>query len=159
MFSSVKLFYTDTKIKAPIYELLLFHSVAKSHLTLCLSRGLQHARLPCPSLSPGTSQTHVHWVSDTIQSSHLLLQALPLPPLLLTLIFPSIRVFSNESVSLLYQFSLKEYKYKNAYLKHSCLLWSAALSNVSLQSQGSWQELNVCFGSKRLHIKCKSHFQ
>ena len=23
-------------------------------------RGLRHARLPCPSLSPGVSQTHVH---------------------------------------------------------------------------------------------------
>ena len=37
--------------------------------------GLQHARDPCPSLSPGVcSNTHVHWVSDTIQPAH------PLPP-------------------------------------------------------------------------------
>ena len=32
--------------------------------------GLQHARLPCPSLTPGASQTHVHWVRDAIQPSH-----------------------------------------------------------------------------------------
>ena len=32
--------------------------------------GLQHARLPCPSPTPGASQTHVHWVSDDIQPSH-----------------------------------------------------------------------------------------
>ena len=39
------------------------------------------------------TQTHVHWVSDAIQSSH------PRHPLLLPpSIFPSIRVFSNESV-------------------------------------------------------------
>ena len=38
------------------------------------------------------AQTHVHWVSDAIQPSH----PLP-PPLLLLPIFPSIRVFSNES--------------------------------------------------------------
>ena len=39
------------------------------------------------------TQTHVHWVSDAIQQSH------PLHPiLLLPSIFPSIRVFSNESV-------------------------------------------------------------
>ena len=39
------------------------------------------------------TQTHVHWVGDAIQPSH------PLSPLLLLLsIFPSIRVFSNESV-------------------------------------------------------------
>ena len=31
------------------------------------SHGLQHARLPCPSLSP---LTHVHWVDDAIQPSH-----------------------------------------------------------------------------------------
>ena len=38
------------------------------------------------------TQTHVHWVSDVIQPSH------PLSPLLLLpLIPPSIRVFSNES--------------------------------------------------------------
>jgi len=36
------------------------------------------------------AQTHVHWVSDVIQPSH------PLPPPSPALIFPSIRVFSNE---------------------------------------------------------------
>ena len=41
---------------------------------------------------PESTQTHVHWVSDAIQPSHLLL-----PLLLLPSIFPSIRVFSNES--------------------------------------------------------------
>ena len=39
------------------------------------------------------AQTHVHWVSDAIQPSHPLLSLLLLPS-----IFPSIRVFSNESV-------------------------------------------------------------
>ena len=38
------------------------------------------------------TQTHVHWVSDAIQSSHPL--SSPSPPS----IFPSIRIFSNESV-------------------------------------------------------------
>ena len=41
---------------------------------------------------PELTQTHVHWVGDTIQPSH------PLSPLLLPSIFPSIRVFSKESV-------------------------------------------------------------
>ena len=35
--------------------------------------GLQHARLPCPSSTPRDAQTQVHWVSDAIQPSHLLL--------------------------------------------------------------------------------------
>ena len=40
--------------------------------------GLQHARLPCSSPYPGFSQTHVHWVNDTIQPSHPL--SSPSPP-------------------------------------------------------------------------------
>ena len=43
--------------------------------------GLQHAKLPCPSPSPGVCS--VHGVDDAIQPFHS--------------IFPSIRVFSNES--------------------------------------------------------------
>ena len=39
------------------------------------------------------TQTHVHWVSDATQPSHPLLSLLLLPP-----VFPSLRVFSVESV-------------------------------------------------------------
>ena len=57
-------------------------------------RGLQHTRLPCPSPSPwacSNSCPSSWWCHLTISSScH--------PLLLLPLIFPSIRVFSNESV-------------------------------------------------------------
>ena len=49
--------------------------------------GLQHTRLPYPSLSPEFAQNYVHWVDDAIQPSH--------PLFLLPSIFPSIRVFSN----------------------------------------------------------------
>ena len=40
----------------------------------------QHARPPCPSPTPGVyfTQTHIHWVGDTIQPSHPL--SLPSPP-------------------------------------------------------------------------------
>ena len=31
---------------------------------------LQHARPPCPSQLPRSTQTHVHWVGDAIQPSH-----------------------------------------------------------------------------------------
>ena len=55
--------------------------------------GLQHTRLPCPSPTPELAQIHVHRISDAIQPSHPLS-----PPLILPSIFPSIRVFSNESV-------------------------------------------------------------
>ena len=50
--------------------------------------GLQHARLPCPSVSPGVCLLSP-WHHPTISSSH--------PLLLLPSIFPSIRVFFNVS--------------------------------------------------------------
>ena len=52
--------------------------------------GLQHARLPCPSSTPGV---HFRWVGDAIQPSHPHCALLLAPS-----IFLSIRVFSNESV-------------------------------------------------------------
>ena len=48
--------------------------------------------LPVHHQLPEFTQTHVHWFSDTIQPSHPLSSPFPLPS-----IFPSIRVFSNES--------------------------------------------------------------
>ena len=55
-------------------------------------RELQHARLPCPSPTPGVYS--LMFIESVIPSNHLILccQFL-LPPS----IFPSIRVFSNES--------------------------------------------------------------
>ena len=55
--------------------------------------GLQHVRLPCPSPSPGTWSSSCplrQWCCLTISS-------LCCPLLLLSSIFPSIKVFSNES--------------------------------------------------------------
>ena len=49
--------------------------------------------LPIHHQPPELVQTHVHWVSNVIQPSHPLLTLLLLPS-----IFPSIRVFSKESV-------------------------------------------------------------
>ena len=70
--------------------LLLFsHSVVSDSLWSC---GLQHARPPCPSLSPRVFSTHVYWVDD--DNHHLILCC---PLLLRPSIFPSIRIFSNES--------------------------------------------------------------
>ena len=67
-------------------------SVAHSCLTL-RSHGLQHARLPCPSLSP---RSLLKLMSiESVMPSNLLILCCPL--LLLPSIFPSIRVFSNES--------------------------------------------------------------
>ena len=61
-------------------------------LTL-LPHGLQCARLPCPSLFPGVCSNPCPLSWYAIQPSHPLSPTSPLPS-----IFPSIRVFSNESI-------------------------------------------------------------
>ena len=54
--------------------------------------GLQHARLPCCSLSPQVCSNSCPWVSDML-SNHLILCH---PLHLLPSVFPSIRVFYSE---------------------------------------------------------------
>ena len=55
------------------------------------SHGLQHTRLPCPSLLLEFAQTPVHWVGDAIQLSQPL--SPPSPP---ALSLSNVRIFSNE---------------------------------------------------------------
>ena len=70
--------------------LLLFcHSVVSNSLQ---PHGLQHARLPCPS--PYLELAKLMSIDSVMPSNHLILCH---PLLLLPSIFPSIRVFSNES--------------------------------------------------------------
>ena len=56
--------------------------------------GLQHARPPCPSSTPRVG-VKLMSIESVMLSNHLILCC---PLLLLSSIFPSIRVFSNESV-------------------------------------------------------------
>ena len=69
-----------------------FSSVTQSCLTLCDPMDCSKPGLPVHHQLPEFTQTHLHWVGDAIQPSH------HHPLLLLPSIFPSIRVFSNESV-------------------------------------------------------------
>ena len=64
-----------------------FNSVAQSYLTLFDPHVLQHARLPCPTPTPGAC-------SNSCLSNHLILRH----SLLWPAIFPSIRVFSKDLV-------------------------------------------------------------
>ena len=68
-------------------------SVAKLCLTLCDPMDCGTPGFPVLHYLPEFSQTHVHWVS-VMPSNHLILCR---PLLLVPSIFPSIRVFSNES--------------------------------------------------------------
>ena len=82
-----------------MYVLLLFFIVY--FLFSLVAHPCQNLWYPMDCSTPGfpvqhqlleLAQTHVHWVGDAIQLSY------PLSPLLLPSIFPSIRVFSKESV-------------------------------------------------------------
>jgi len=72
--------------------IIQFSSVAQLCLTLCDPVNHSTPGLPVHHQLPESSQTHVHRVDDVIQPSHPLLSLVLLPS-----IFPSIRVFSNES--------------------------------------------------------------
>ena len=69
--------------------LIQFSSVAQSCPTLCDLMDCNTPGLPVHHQLPEFIQTHLHWVGDAIQISHPLSSLSP--------IFPSIRVFSNES--------------------------------------------------------------
>ena len=69
-----------------------FSSAAKSCLTLCNPVNHSTPGLPVHHQLPDSTQTHVHRVGDAIQPSHPLSSHSLVP-----WIFPSIRVFSNES--------------------------------------------------------------
>ena len=78
-------------ISSAIYH-LQFSSVTQSCPILCDPMDCSMPGLPVHHQLLEITQTHVHWISDAIQPSHLCC-----PLLLLPSIFPSIRVFSNES--------------------------------------------------------------
>ena len=67
--------------------------VVQSCLTLCDPMNHSTPGLTFHHQLPEFTQTHVHQVGDAIQSSHSLSSPSPLAS-----VFPSIRVFSNESV-------------------------------------------------------------
>ena len=57
-----------------------FSSVAQSCLTLCKPMNSSTPGLPVHHQLPESTQTHVHWISDAIQTSHPLASPSPLAP-------------------------------------------------------------------------------
>ena len=109
--------------------------------------------LPVHHQLPESTQTHVHWVGDAIQP---LILCCPL--LLLPSIFPSIRVFSNESVHI-------------RWLKYCSFSFSISLSNeysglISfrmdwlglLAVQGTLKSLLQHYSSKASILQCSAFF-
>ena len=74
------------------YLTLQFSSVTQSCPTLCDPTDCSMPGLLIHHQLPEFTQTHVHWVGDAIQPSHPVSSLFLLPS-----IFPSIRIFSNES--------------------------------------------------------------
>ena len=68
-----------------------FSLVSQSRPTICSAKDCSMPGLPLHHQLKEFTQTHLHWVSNAMQQSH------PLSSLLPPSIFPSIRVFSNES--------------------------------------------------------------
>ena len=75
------------------WPLCSFSSVTQSCRTLCNPTNRSTPGLPVHHELPESTQTHVYRFCDAIQPFHPLSSPFPLPS-----IFPSIRVFSNESV-------------------------------------------------------------
>ena len=81
---------SKASLNSKLISVQFSHSVVSDSLR---PYGLQHARLPCPSPTPGAcsnSCPSIWWCHPTISSCH--------PLFLLPSVFPSIRVFSYESV-------------------------------------------------------------
>ena len=88
-----KVFIQKEKVNLCVDDRILYIcgcSVTQSCPSLCDAMACSMPGLPVHHRLPELAQTHVHWFGDAIQPSH--------PLLLLPSIFPSIRVFSNESV-------------------------------------------------------------
>ena len=75
-----------------LYQSVQFSSVTPSCPTLCDPMNCSTPGLPVHHQLLESTETHVHWVADAIQPSHPL--SSPFTP---SSIFPSIKVFSNES--------------------------------------------------------------
>ena len=88
-----RLFTIWATMEAGNMKSVQFSSATQSWPTLCHPMDCSMSSFPIYHQLLEFTQTHVHWVSDAIQPSHPLLSP-SLPPS----IFPSIRVFSNESV-------------------------------------------------------------
>ena len=86
--------FSQKRAATEVEILVQFNSVTQSWPTLCNPMDCSMPCFPVHHQLLELDQTHICWVNDAIQSSHLILCHLLL---LLPSIFPSIRVFSIES--------------------------------------------------------------
>ena len=107
-------------------------------------RGLQHARPPCPSPTPGVHSESCHWVGDAIQPSH------PIPP--------SIRVFSNESTLHMRWPKYRSFSFSIIPSKEIPGLISFRMDWLDLAVQGTLKSLLQHCSSKASILQCSAFF-
>ena len=108
-------------------------SIAKLCPSLCDPMDCGTPGFPVLHYLPEFSQTHVHWVS-VMPSNNLIL----CHPLLLPSIFPSIRVFSNESALCIRWPNYWSFSFSNSPPNEQSFLWFplGLTGLISLQSKG-----------------------
>ena len=126
-----------------------FSSVAQSCLTL-RPHGLQYARLPCPSPTPGPYSNSCR-VGEP--SNHLILCC----PLLLPSNFPSIRVFSNESTLHIRWPKYWRFSFSISPSNEYSRLISFRMDWLDLLAvQGTLKSLPQCHSSKASILQCSA---
>ena len=110
--------------------------------------------LPIHHQLPESTQTHFHWVGDAIQSSHPLLS--PSPP---ALIFPSIRVFSNESALRIRWPKYWSFSFSFSPSNEHPRLISCRVDWLDLLAvQGTLKSLHQHYSSKTSIVPCSAFF-
>ena len=133
------------------------HIVQFSHSVVSNSlwpHELQQARPPCPSPTPRVHTNPCHWVGDAIQPSYPLSTLLLLPS-----IFPSIRIFSNESVLCIRWPKYWSFNFNISPTNERSGLISFRMDWLDLLAvQGTLNSLLQHHGSKASILQCSAFF-
>ena len=115
--------------------------------------GLQHTRPPCPSPTPGV---YPNVTESVMPSNHLILCP---PLLLLSSVFPSIRVFSNESALRIRWQKYWSFSFSISPSKENPGLISFRMDWLDLLAvQGTLQSLLQHHSSKTSVLRCSAFF-
>ena len=141
-----------------IYLFLVMFVLFFSHPAVSSSlqpHGLQHARLPCPLLSPGVCSDSCpcsRWCHPTISSSVFCCS------LLLPSMFPSIRVFSNESALCIRWPKYWSFRFSTSPSNEYSGFISFRIDWFNLVVQGTLNSLLQHHNSKALILWCSAFF-
>ena len=129
----------------------LFSSVAQLCSTLCDPMECSTPGFPVHHQLLEFTQTHVHWVGDAIQPSHPLLSSS-------SSVFPSIRVFSNESalhqVAKVLEFQLQHQSFQ--WIFRTDFLWDGLVGSPYVQ--GTFKGLHQHYSSKASILQRSAFF-